>query len=109
MNVDLRKLVSVTTDGAPAMTGKVKGFSSPDQHARGPQLTNGLTTNLLQVVNAVEDMKKSTNLAQFHLRHQSQEQLKKIGDYSGFQLSSTSSLKQMCRKSRRATGDTKAG
>ena len=23
-NVDLRKLVSVTTDGAPAMTGKVK-------------------------------------------------------------------------------------
>ena len=28
MNVDLRKLVSVTTDGAPAMTGKVKGFTT---------------------------------------------------------------------------------
>ena len=36
MNVDLRKLVSVTTDGAPAMTAKVKDFSGPDQHARRP-------------------------------------------------------------------------
>ena len=28
INVDLRKLVSVTTDGAPAMTEKVKGFTT---------------------------------------------------------------------------------
>ena len=28
MNVDLRKLVSVTTDGAPVMTGNVKGFTT---------------------------------------------------------------------------------
>ena len=28
MNVDLRKLVSVTTDGAPVMIGNVKGFTT---------------------------------------------------------------------------------
>ena len=30
--VNIKKLVSITTDGAPAMTGKVKGFFSKESH-----------------------------------------------------------------------------